>query len=64
LHSLIEAKSLKEALENPDWTITMKEKLNQLERNQVWSLATQIKNHPFTVNKWVSRSNVAEFGDW
>ena len=39
-----EPKKIDEALQDPDWIITMQEELNQFERNKVWELVPRPKN--------------------
>jgi len=41
----------------------MQEELNQFERNQVWSLTPQPKDHPIIGTKWVFRNKLDESGN-
>jgi len=41
----------------------MQEKLNQFERNKVWTFTTRPNNHPVIGTKWVFRNKLAENGN-
>ena len=38
----------------------MQEKLNQFERNNIWTLVARPKNHPIIGTKWVYRNKLDE----
>jgi hypothetical protein len=41
---MVEPKKVYEALEDPDWLIAMHDKLNNFERNKVWTLVERLKD--------------------
>jgi hypothetical protein len=51
--SFHEPKHVDEALVDPDWVISMQEKLNNFTRNEVWELVERPKNHNVIGTKWV-----------
>jgi hypothetical protein len=54
--SFHEPKCVDEALDDPDWVISMQEELNNLTRNEVWELVERPKNHNVIGTKWVYRN--------
>jgi hypothetical protein len=51
--SFHEPKRVNEALDDPDWVISIQEELNNFTRNQVWELVERPKNHNVIGTKWV-----------
>jgi hypothetical protein len=51
--SFHEPKRVDEALNDPDWVISMQEELNNFTRNEVWELVERPKNHNVIGTKWV-----------
>jgi hypothetical protein len=51
--SFHEPKRVDEALVDPDWVISMQEKLNNFTRNKVWELFERPGNHNVIGTKWV-----------
>jgi hypothetical protein len=51
--SFHEPKRVDEALDDPDWVISMQEKLNNLTRNEVWELVERSKTHNVIGTMWV-----------
>ena len=41
----------------------MQEKLNQFERNNVWTLVSRPKNYSIIGTKWVFRNKLDEYGN-
>jgi hypothetical protein len=60
--SFHEPKRVDEALDVPDWVISMQEELNNFTRNQVWELVERPKNHNVIGTKWVYRNKENEDG--
>jgi hypothetical protein len=60
--SFYEPKRVDEALDDPDWVISMQEELNNFTRNQVWELVERPKNHNVIGIKWVYRNKENEDG--
>jgi len=60
--SLIELKSINEAIIDEHWIIAMQEELNQFEGNQVWELVDRPNDHPIIGIKWVFRNKLDEHG--
>jgi hypothetical protein len=59
--SSLEPLSVEQALEDPDWIISMEEELNNFKRNEVWELVPRPKQN-VTGTKWVFRNKQDEFG--
>jgi hypothetical protein len=57
----LEPLKVDQALGDPDWVMTMQEELNNLERNQVWSLVEGPKTNVIGT-KWVFRNKQDENG--
>lgn len=51
-----EPQSIKEALEDPDWTTAMQEELNEFERNVVWSLVDRFSHQSIIGVKWIFKN--------
>jgi hypothetical protein len=51
--SFHEPKRVNQALDDPDWVISIQEELNNFTRNQVWELVERPKNHNVIGTKWV-----------
>jgi hypothetical protein len=62
--SFHEPKHVDEALDDPDWVISMQEELNNFTRNQVWELVERPKNHNVIGTKWVYHNKENEDGMW
>jgi hypothetical protein len=60
--SFHEPKRVDEALDDPDWVISMQEELNNFTRNEVWELVERPKNHNVIGTKWVYRNKENEDG--
>jgi hypothetical protein len=60
--SFHEPKRVDEALNDPDWVISMQEELNNFTRNEVWELVERPKNHNVIGTKWVFRKRENEDG--
>ncbi|GJZ14843.1 retrovirus-related pol polyprotein from transposon TNT 1-94 [Tanacetum coccineum] len=58
----IEPKNLIEALEEEGWVLTMTKKLNQFERNKVWTLVPKPFGKTIIGVKWVFRNKMDEEG--
>lgn len=56
--SMVEPKSIKEALEHADWITTMQEELVEFDRNEVWTLIPLPQNHPIVGTRWVFRNKL------
>jgi hypothetical protein len=59
--SSIEPFRVEEALQDPDWVLTMQEELNNFKRNEVWSLVPCPKQN-VVGTKWVFRNKQDEHG--
>jgi hypothetical protein len=59
--SSLEPLSAEQALEDPDWIISMEEELNNFKRNEVWELVPRPKKNVIDT-KWVFRNKQDEFG--
>jgi hypothetical protein len=59
--SSLEPIKVEQALEDPDWVVSMQEELNNFERNQVWELVERPKTN-IIGTKWVFRNKQDEFG--
>ena len=57
-----EPKTIEEALRDVDWIIAMQEELNNLSRNQVWTLEEQPKYARVIGTKWVFRNKQDDQG--
>ena len=60
--SQIEPKNVDDALCDEFWVLAMQEKLNQFERNKVWTLVPRPKHHPIIGTKCVFRNKIIEQG--
>jgi hypothetical protein len=60
--SFHEPKHVDEALNDPDWVISMQEELNNFTRNKVWELVERPKNHNVIGTKWVFQNKENEDG--
>ena len=61
--SIIEPTNHLETLDDPNWVMAMQEELGQFERNQVWFLISQLKDHPVIGTKWVFHNKLDESGN-
>ena len=60
--SNIEPKSTSEALNDKAWVKTMKEELQQFDKNQVWQLVPKHENCSIIGSRWVCRNKLDENG--
>ncbi|CAL8097233.1 unnamed protein product [Prunus armeniaca] len=60
--SLIEPKSVTDALADDDWILAMQDELNQFERNDVWYLVPRPKDSNVIGTKWIFRNKTDEKG--
>ncbi|CAM8994349.1 unnamed protein product [Rhodiola kirilowii] len=54
--SLIEPKSVQEALKDPDWIQAMQDELHQFERNKVWRLVPRPEKRKVIGTRWILRN--------
>ena len=52
----LEPTNVDEALEDPDWVMTMQEELNNITRNEVWVLEERPQDKNVIGTKWVFRN--------
>jgi len=62
LLSKIEPKKFSQASEDKHWVNSMKEELNQIEKNEPWELLPRPKYKYVIGTKWVSRNKLDEYG--
>ena len=60
--SQIEPKNVNNALGDRNWVVAMKDELNQLTRNEVWSLVLRTNEMNVIGTKWVFRNKMDEDG--
>ncbi|XP_050387942.1 uncharacterized protein LOC126804739 [Argentina anserina] len=60
--SLVEPKTVKEALIDRVWTQAMQEELNQFTKNQVWELVPRLEDSNVVGTKWIFRNKSDEHG--
>ena len=60
--SCLEPSNVDEALEDPDWVMTMQEELNNFTRNEVWILEERPQGKNIIGTKWVFRNKQDEHG--
>ena len=60
--SIVEPKSINEAILDDHWIVAMQEELNQFERNNVWELVEKPENYPIIGTKLVFRNKLDEHG--
>ncbi|CAL9005708.1 unnamed protein product [Prunus brigantina] len=60
--SLVEPKSVKDALADNDWILAMQEELNQFKRNYVWYLVPCPKDSNVIGTKWIFQNKTDEKG--
>ncbi|KAK2396143.1 putative mitochondrial protein [Trifolium repens] len=63
LISMIEPKTVDEALSDDGWIIAMQEWLNQFHRNDVWDLVPKPKHKSIIGTKWIFRNTINEQGE-
>lgn len=63
LLSTIEPKTVKEALKDDDWLNAMNEELDQIEKNNTWSLVPRLDDKNVIATKWVFRNKMNEDGE-
>lgn len=61
--SIIEPKTVEEALSDDGWILTMQEELNQFQRNDVWDLVPKPCQKNIIGTKWVFRNKLNEKGE-
>ena len=59
----MEPKKVEEALQDPDWVISLQEELNQFERQKVWKLVPRPKDKSVIPVRWVYRNKLDEEGN-
>jgi hypothetical protein len=59
--SSLEPIKVEQALEDPNWVMSMQEELNNFERNQVWEFVKR-PNTNIISTKWVFQNKQDEFG--
>lgn len=57
-----EPKTIREALENEDWIKAMNEEIDQIEKNDTWTLVPRLENKNVIRTKWVFRNKHNEHG--
>lgn len=62
LISRIEPKRINEALKDESWILAMKEDLDQLKKNQVWTCTERPKNGSMIGTIWVFQNKLYENG--
>ena len=60
--SLIEPKSIAEALQDESWILAMQDELNQFQRKEVWYLILRSSHQSVIRTKWVFRNKMNEDG--
>ncbi|CAM8892868.1 unnamed protein product [Rhodiola kirilowii] len=61
--SLIEPKTVQEALKDPDWIQAMQDELHQFERNKVWRLVLRPENRKVIGTRWILRNKMNSEGE-
>ena len=61
--STFEPKTVYDALENEDWISSMNEEIEQIERNETWSLVSRPRDKNVIGTKWVFRNKLDENGE-
>jgi hypothetical protein len=61
--SLIEPKSVNEAIKSKDWIKSMNEELDQIEKNQTWELVPRPKDKNVIGTKWIFKNKLNENGE-
>ena len=51
--SMHEPKTMKDALEDVDWSKAMKEEIEQIEKNKTWTLVPRLEDKNVIGTKWV-----------
>ena len=60
--SQIESKKLNDTIVDDNWVVTMQEKVNQLERNEVLELVPRPNDRSLISTKWVFKNKMDENG--
>ena len=63
LLSMKEPKSVRDALEDVDWSKAMEEEIEQIEKNKTWSLVPRPEDKNVIGTKWVFRNKLDENGE-
>ena len=63
LLSMHELKIVKDALEDVEWSKSMKEEIEQIEKNKTWTLVPRPKDNNVIGTKWVHRNKLDENGE-
>ena len=58
-----EPRTIKDALENESWIEEMNEEIEQIEKNQTWTLVPRPKDKNVIGTKWVFRNKLNENGE-
>ncbi|CAM8956844.1 unnamed protein product [Rhodiola kirilowii] len=61
--SLIEPKTVEEALKDPDWIRAMHDELHQFERNKVWRLVPRPENRKVIGTRWILKNKFNSQGE-
>ena len=61
--SMKEPKIVKDALEDMDWSKSLKEEIEQIEKNKTWTLFPRPKDKNVFGTKWVYRNKLDENGE-
>ncbi|CAM8889644.1 unnamed protein product [Rhodiola kirilowii] len=61
--SLIEPKTVEEALKDPNWIQAMQDELHQFERNKVWRLVPRPDNRKVIGTRWILRNKMNSEGE-
>ena len=56
--SMHEPKTVKDALEDVDWSKAMKEEIKQIEKNKTWTLVPRLEDKNVIGTKWVYRNKL------
>lgn len=63
LISIVEPKTVREALKDDDWLKIMNEELDQTEKNNTWSLVPRVDDKNVIGTNWVFRNKLNEEGE-
>ena len=58
-----EPKSVRDALEDVEWSKVMEEEIEQIQKNKIWSLVPRPKDKNVIGTKWVFRNKLDENGE-
>ena len=63
LLSMKEPKIVKDALEDVDWSKSMEEEIEKIEKNKTWTLVPRPKDKNVIGKKWIYRNKLDENGE-